>query len=84
MQYLHWSIGDEVEFLPADKHKRFLQDDSITLGVISQTGSKYQQQLVYNTFAISQGNHEGRYGRFFQTDTIILGVCGQACPNYLK
>ena len=36
----------------------FLQDDSITLGVISQTGRKYQKQSVYNIFAISQGKHE--------------------------
>ena len=27
----------KVDFLPADKHKSFLQDDSITLGVHSQT-----------------------------------------------
>ena len=39
-------MGDEVEFLPADKHKSFLQDGSITLGVISQTGPEYQKQLV--------------------------------------
>ena len=52
-------MGDEVEFLPADKHKIFLQDRSSTLTVISQTGPKYQKQLVYNIFAISQGKHEG-------------------------
>ena len=52
-------MGDEVEFLPADKHKSFLQDGSITLSVISQTGPKYQKQSVYNIFAIFQGKHEG-------------------------
>ena len=36
---------DEVEFLPADKHKSFLQDGSITLGVISQADQKYQNQF---------------------------------------
>ena len=85
-------MGDEVEFLPADKHKSFLQDGSITLGVISQTGPKYQKQSVYNIFAISQGKHEGwswflaadKCWGFFRISTIILGVCGQACPNYLK
>ena len=51
-------MGDEVEFLPADKHKSFLQD-GITLEVISQTGPKYQKQSVYNIFAIFQGKHEG-------------------------
>ena len=52
-------MGDEVEFLPADKHKSFLQDGSITLHIISQTGPKYQKQSVSNIFAISQGKHEG-------------------------
>ena len=36
-------MGDEVEFLPADKHESFLQDGSITLGVISQTRPKYKK-----------------------------------------
>ena len=36
-------VGDEVEFLPEDKHKSFLQDGRITLAVISQPGSKYQK-----------------------------------------
>ena len=52
-------MGDEVDFLLADKHKSFLQDGSITLSVISQTGLKYQKQSVYNIFAIFQGKHEG-------------------------
>ena len=52
-------MRDEVEFLPADKHKSFLQDGSITLGVISQTGPKCHKQSVCNIFAISQEKHEG-------------------------
>ena len=52
-------MGDEIEFLPVDKHKSILLDGSITLGVNSQTGPKYQKQPVYNIFAISQGKHEG-------------------------
>ena len=52
-------MGDDVELLPADKQKSFLQDGSITLGVISQTYPKYQKQSAYNIFAISQGKHEG-------------------------
>ena len=51
-------MGNEVEFLPADKHKSFLQDGSITLGVISQTCPKYQKQSVYIIFATSHGKHE--------------------------
>ena len=85
-------MGDEAEFLPADKHKSFPQDGSITLGVISQTGPKYEKQSVYNIFALSRGKYEGwswflptdKCWRFFQIDSIILVVCGQACPNYLK
>ena len=59
LQYLHESMGDKVEFLPADKHKSFLQDGSITLGVTSPTDRKDQKHSVYNIFAISQGKHEG-------------------------
>ena len=29
-------MRDEVDFSPADKHKSFLQDGSITLGMCSQ------------------------------------------------
>ena len=57
-------MGDEVEFLPADKHKSFLQDGSITLGVRGQTGPKYKKQSVYNIFAICQGKHE-KWSWFF-------------------
>ena len=75
-------MGDEVEFLPAGKHKSFLQDSSITFGVISQTGPKYQEQSAYNIFAISQGKHflifdflpAHKCSSFFQIVTIILGV----------
>ena len=52
-------MGNEVEFLPADKQKRFLQDGSITLGERSQTGPKNQKQPVYNIFATSQEKNEG-------------------------
>ena len=50
-------MGDEVEFLPADKHKIFYKV-VFFLGVISQTGPKYQKQSVDNIFAISQRKHE--------------------------
>ena len=42
-------MGDEDKILPADKHESFLQDGSITLGVISQTGPKTK----HNQFTIS-------------------------------
>ena len=52
-------MGDEVDFLPADKSKSFLQDDSITLGVRSQTSPKHQKQPADKIFVISHGKHEG-------------------------
>ena len=59
-----YKLGGWSWVLPADKHKGFLQDGSITLGVNSQTGPKCQKQSVYNIFAISQGKHE-RWSWFF-------------------
>ena len=52
-------MGDEVDFLPEDKHESFLQADSLALGVHSQACLKYPKQQVYNIFAISQGKCEG-------------------------
>ena len=52
-------MGDEVDFLPEDKHKSCLQVDSITLGVHSWASLKYSKQQVYNIFAVSQGKCEG-------------------------
>ena len=51
LQYLQKSIEDEVDFLPADKHESFLQDDSIALDVRSQACLKYPKQQVCNTYA---------------------------------
>ena len=39
-------MEEEVDFLPADKHKCFLQDDSIPLGVHNQLCTKYSKQQV--------------------------------------
>ena len=44
--------------MPADKHKNFLQVDSITLGVRSQACPKYPKWQLYNICAISQGKLE--------------------------
>ena len=53
VQYLHKSMDDEDDFLPADKHKSFLQGDSISYGVRTQACSKYPKQKAYNIFAIN-------------------------------
>ena len=41
LQYLQKNMGDEVDFLPADKHESLIHCGSITLGVHSQTCPKY-------------------------------------------
>ena len=40
-QYFKENTKDEVDFLPANKHKRFLQIDTIILGVVDQACSNY-------------------------------------------
>ena len=52
-------MEDEVDFLLADKHESFLQDDSVILGVCCQSCSKYPKQQVRNIFAISHRKREG-------------------------
>ena len=48
---------NEVNFLSADKHENFLQNDSITLGVHIQTYLPKQQ--VYKIFSLFQEKREG-------------------------
>ena len=52
-------MGDEVDFLAADKNESFLQVDSITLGLHSQACPRYPKYQVSNILAISQGKPEG-------------------------
>ena len=51
-------MGDEVDFVPADKQESFIQFDGITLSVQGQACPKYQKQ-VYNILAITQQKREG-------------------------
>ena len=68
--------------LPADKHKNFLQIDSITLDVHIHACPKYLGQEVYNIFAISQEKCKrwtwflctDNCQRLLQSDTIILDI----------
>ena len=80
-------MGDEVDSPPADKHKSFLQDDSITNGVHSQPCSKYPKQQLYNILAIKDKVDflpADKRRRFLQSKTTILGVYGHICPYYSK
>ena len=49
LQYLKENVKDEVDFLPADKPQRFLQIDTIILGVSGQACPYY----LKNKFDIS-------------------------------
>ena len=55
---LHIFAISQLDFLPANKREHFLQVDSISLGLPSQTCSKYPKQLGYNIRVISQGKRE--------------------------
>ena len=58
MEYLQKHMGNEVDFLHANKLENFLQIDRITLGAHSHTCARYPKQQTYNTFAISQEKRE--------------------------
>ena len=50
---------DEVDFLPVNKHKSFLQVGSIALVVYSETYPKHPKSQVRSIFAMSQGPCKG-------------------------
>ena len=81
-------MGDEVDFLPADKHESFLQDDNMTLGVYSQECTSTQNNRFSSSLQYLQENIKDEVDflladkrQSFQIDNITLGMCGQACPN---
>ena len=53
LQYLKKHVKDEVDFLPADKHQRVLQIDTIILGACDQVCPNYPKFKVCYFFAIS-------------------------------
>ena len=77
-------MGNEVDFLSADKHKSFLQVDSVALGVGSQACPKYPPTKFAKSLQYLKENVKDEFDffpvykhqRFPQIDTIILGVCG--------
>ena len=46
------NVKDEIDFLSAVKHQRFLQTDTIILGACGQAGSYYPKQQGCYFFAI--------------------------------
>ena len=81
LQYLKENMKDEAYLLPADKRQRFLQIDTIILGVCCQSHLKKQS----NNFGISfqylkkevgdEVNflHAHKHESFLQIDTMIFG-----------
>ena len=53
LQYFKESVKDEVDLLPAVKHQRFLQIDTIILGVCGQASPSYRKKQVCSLFAMS-------------------------------
>ena len=87
-------MGEEVNFLPADKHESFRWIDSINFGVHSRACPKYKKQ-IHNIFVIEKQLKENakdevhflpadKRQMFLQIYIIILGVSGKAYPNYPK
>ena len=68
MQHLIENVKDEVDFLPAGKHQRFLQIGTIILAVWSGIDSQITQN---NKFDFS---HADKHKSLLQTDTMILIV----------
>ena len=53
LQYLKEKVKDEVDLLPADKHLRLLQIDTVILGVCGQACQNYTKLQVCYFFAMS-------------------------------
>ena len=85
-------MGYEIDFLPADKHKYFLQIDSITLGVHGQPCPKHPKRQLHNIFVISQGKRKkwcwffpaDNCQTFFQSDTVIFLCVWSDMPKLPK
>ena len=92
LQYLKKNGKNEVDFLLADKHQRFLQIDTIILvGVARHTqitkNNKFAISLQYFKKDVSvEGDflHAGKHESFLQIDTMIFDKHGQAFPKYPK
>ena len=78
-QHLKENVNDEIDFLPADKHQRFLKIDTIILGVCDQacpnTENKFSVSLQYLKKNVSHVCYfllTNKYEILGQTDTVIF------------
>ena len=91
MQYFKENGKNEVGFLLADKHQRFLQIDTITLGVArhaqSTQNNKFTISLQYLKKNVSDEAdllHAYKHERFLQIDIMIFDRDGQAFSKFPK
>ena len=52
LQYFKENVKDEVDLLPADKRQKFLQSDTIILGVCGQASPNYPKSQVRHFSAL--------------------------------
>ena len=78
-------MKDEVDFLPANKYRMFLQIDAIILGVCGKACPNYLKEQVCYFLVISQERSEWwsyKHECFLQIDTKIFD--GHALPKFQK
>ena len=65
-------MNDEVDILSADRHKRFLQIDTIILDVYGQIYPNYPKYLKKLVSDEVNFLHTDKHERFLQIDTMIF------------
>ena len=71
LQYLKKDVRDEVDFLQADKHQRYLQVDFNTLGI--KVSYKVMISLLMNMVKHSQGTQNNKFAIFYNISKKKLG-----------
>ena len=98
LQYLKENMKDEVDFLPPDKHQRFLQIDTIIFSVCGQACPNYSKKQIWCFFAIKKEVkevrnevsdevdflHPDKHEIFLQIDTKNFDGDSQAFPKFPK
>ena len=91
MQNLKENGKNEVALLLADKHQRFLQIDTIILGVTRQAQVTQNNKLLISLQYLKKQVsaevdllHAYKRKSFLQIDTMIFDKDGQAFPKFPK
>ena len=74
-------MNDEVCFWHSDKHRSFLQVDTVILGLRNQASLQYLQKSMGDEVDFLPAD---KGESFLQIDTIFLDVRIQASPKYPK